>query len=107
MAKRSKGLAADRLTIDLIVFAGITVASATGAGYKGTHVDDKTKATMAEWQVTRLAATEERAFTITLSGPPANPADLKGTIRWAKPGPKSGPNLDVVNFAPRPAGAGR
>jgi hypothetical protein len=28
---------------------------------------------------------------------------LKGTIRWAKPAPKVGPNLDAVNFVLRPA----
>ena len=100
-----KGLAAEKMTIDLVIPAGVTVASATGDGYKGVHTDGPV--TVAEWQVPRLAAKDERAFTITLSGAPANPADLKGTIRWEKPAPKSGPNLDVVNFTVRPAGPGR
>ena len=42
--------------------------------------------------------------TVTLSQAPANPADLKGTIRWAKPSPKTGPNMDTVQFAMRPPG---
>ena len=102
-----KGLAAQGVTIDLVIPAGVTVASATGNGYKGVHMDAQAKANVAEWQVSRIAAKDTQAFTITLSQPPANAADLKGTIRWAKPAPKTGPNLDVVNFGIRPAGPGR
>ena len=102
-----KGLVAQGVTIDLVIPAGVTVASATGTGYKGVHMDAQAKANVAEWQVPRLAPKDAQAFTITLSQPPANAADLKGTIRWAKPAPKTGPNLDVVNFAVRPAGPGR
>ena len=86
------------MTIDLLIPAGVTVASATGDGYKGVHMDEQAKGNVAEWQVSRLAPKDAQAFTITLSQAPANPADLKGTIRWAKPAPKTGPNLDVVNF---------
>jgi hypothetical protein len=100
-----KGLVAQGVTIDLVIPAGVSVTGGTGAGYKGVHSD--AKGTVAEWQVPRLAPKEAQAFTITLSQAPANPADLKGTVRWAKPGPKSGPNMDVLNFAPRPPGGGR
>ena len=100
-----KGLAAEKMTIDLVIPAGTTVTGTTGDGYKGVHTDGA--ATIAEWQVPRLGPKDERAYTITLSQAPANPADLKGTIRWAKPAPKTGPNLDAVNFAVRPAGPGR
>jgi mono/diheme cytochrome c family protein len=102
-----KGLAAEGLTIDLAVPAGVAVASATGDGYQGVHIDAQTKANVAEWKVARLAATDTRSFSVTLSHPPTNAADLKGTIRWARPAPKSGPNLDVVNFGIRPPGLGR
>lgn len=102
-----KGLAAQGLTIDLAIPAGVAVTAATGDGYKGVHIDAQAKANVAEWQVPRLAPKDAQAFTITLSQPPANAADLKGTIRWAKPAPKTGPNLDVVNFGVRPAGGGR
>jgi hypothetical protein len=70
-------------------------------------MDAQAKASVAEWQVASLAPKEAQAFTITLSQPPANPADLKGVIRWSKPGPKSGPNMDAVNFAMRPPGPPR
>jgi mono/diheme cytochrome c family protein len=102
-----KGLSADGLTIDLAVPVGVTVVSATGDGYKGVHMDSEAKTNIAEWKVPRLAPKDERAFTITLSQSPANVSDLKGTIRWARPAPKTGPNLDVVNFAMRPAGPAR
>jgi mono/diheme cytochrome c family protein len=100
-----KGLAAQGVTIDLAIPAGVTVTSATGNGYKGVHAD--AKGNVAEWQVPRLAPKDAQAFTVTLSQAPANAADLKGTVRWAKPAPKTGPNLDVVNFGIRPAGPGR
>jgi hypothetical protein len=78
----------------------VTVTAATGDGYKGI------KGNVAEWQVTRLAPKDAQAFTVTLSQAAANPADLKGTVRWAKPSPKTGPNLDVVQFVARPPGGG-
>jgi mono/diheme cytochrome c family protein len=102
-----KGLVAQNVTIDLVIPAGVTVVSATGNGYKGVHMDDRAKGNVAEWQVSRLAPKDSQAFTITLSQAPANIADLKGSIRWAKPAPKKGPNLDAVNFTVRPAGGAR
>ena len=104
--EEGKGLAAEGMTIDLAIPAGITVVSATGDGYKGVHADAQAKADVAEWKVARLKPKDTLALTITLSQAPASPNDLKGTIRWAKPGPKSGPNLDVVNIAMRPQGPG-
>ena len=101
-----KGLSAQGMVIDVVVPAGTTVTAATGDGYKGVHTDAKTNANVAEWQISRLAPKDTKAFTITLSQAPANPADLKGTIHWAKPAPKTGPNMDVVNFAMRPPGGG-
>jgi mono/diheme cytochrome c family protein len=102
-----KGLTAQGVTIDVMVPAGATVTAATGNGYKGVHMDDKAKANVAEWQVARLAPKDEQAFTVTLSQAPANPTDLKGTIRWAKPSPKTGPNMDTLQFVMRPPGPGR
>ncbi len=101
-----KGLTAQGVVIDVMVPAGATVTAATGTGYKGVHMDEKMKGNVAEWQVPRLAPKDAQAFTISLSQAPANPADLKGAIRWAKPAPKTGPNMDVQNFALRPAGGG-
>jgi mono/diheme cytochrome c family protein len=97
-----KGLTAQGLVIDVLVPAGATVTAATGPGYKGVHMDEKAKANVAEWQVPRLAPKEAHAFTVSLSQAPANPADLKGSVRWARPAPKTGPNNDAVNFTLRP-----
>ena len=102
-----KGLVAQGVTIDLVIPADVTVASATGDGYKGVHSDPLAKVTVAEWRTSSLAPKGQQAFTITLSQVPANPTDLKGSIRWDKPAPKTGPNADKVNFAFRPAGAAR
>jgi mono/diheme cytochrome c family protein len=102
-----KGLTAQGLTIDIAVPAGATVTGTTGPGYKGTHMDAQAKATVAEWQVASLAPKDAQSFTISLSQAPANPGDLKGVIRWSKPAPKSGPNMDAVNFALRPPGPPR
>jgi mono/diheme cytochrome c family protein len=97
-----KGLTAQGVIIDVVVPAGSTVTATTGDGYKGVHMDEKAKGNVAEWQVPRIAPKDAKAFTISLSQAPANPADLKGSVRWAKPGPKTGPNNDAVNFAMRP-----
>ena len=102
LGEPGKGLTAQRVTINVIVPAGATVTAATGDGYKGVHMDEKAKGNVAEWQVPRIAPKDVKAFTVTLSQAPAKPEDLKGTIRWAKPGPRTGPNNDVVNFAMRP-----
>jgi mono/diheme cytochrome c family protein len=97
-----KGLTAQGLVINVVVPAGATVTAATGPGYKGVHMDEKAKANVAEWQVPKLAPKEAQAFTVSLSQAPANPADLKGSVRWARPAPKVGPNTDAVNFVLRP-----
>ncbi|HEY1878166.1 MAG TPA: hypothetical protein VGG66_11885, partial [Rhizomicrobium sp.] len=73
----------------------------------GVHMDAQMKATVADWQVASLAPKDAQSFTISLSQPPANPGDLKGAIRWSRPAPKSGPNMDAVNFALRPPGPPR
>ncbi|HWY61324.1 MAG TPA: c-type cytochrome [Rhizomicrobium sp.] len=99
---KTKGLTAQGLTVDLVIPAGITVAAATGDGYKGVHRDAAAKGNVAEWLVPKMAPKDRLSFTITLSKPGTASDNLKGTIRWAKPGPKTGPNLDVQNIAPPP-----
>jgi mono/diheme cytochrome c family protein len=101
---KGKGLTAQALTVDLAIPAGSTVAAATGDGYKGVHMDAQAKANVAEWTVPRMAAKDTRSFTITLSKPGTATDNLKGNIRWAKPAPKSGPNLDVQPIGPAPLG---
>ena len=102
-----KGLVAQGVTIDLAIPAGVTVTGATGAGLQGRAHRRQGHDHVAEWQVARLAPKDAQAFTVTLSQAPTNPGDLKGTVRWAKPGPKTGPNMDAQNFALRPPGGGR
>ena len=95
---KGKGLTANRLTVALAIPAGVTVVSATGDGYKGVRADATLKSDVAEWQLPRLAPKDSVALSITLSRPATTAEGFKGTARWATPGPKSGPNLDVVNI---------
>lgn len=77
----NKGVAADAVTIAVVVPAGAKVVTATGTGYKGVRMDKKEKAAVAEWQVAQLAPNDRQAYTLTLSKAVA-PADLKGSIHW-------------------------
>jgi mono/diheme cytochrome c family protein len=97
-----KGVIAEGLTIDLTIPADTTVVAASGTGYQGTHIDDKTKATVATWKLPRSAPKDEQKLGITLSKPATAAANLKGDIHWTKPSPKNGPSADVVNIAPAP-----
>jgi mono/diheme cytochrome c family protein len=99
---QGRGVIAEGLTISLTIPADTDVVAATGSGYQGTHVDDKTKATVATWQLARSAPKDQEKLSITLSKAATASANLKGEIRWTKPAPKSGPNTDVVNIAPAP-----
>jgi hypothetical protein len=101
---KDKGLTIQGLVIDMAVPAGTSIVKGGGPGYKGVHTDAQTKAAVAEWQVSRLAPKDTQTLTFVLSAAPANPADLKGTVHWTKPGPKSGPSTDVVNIGGAPAG---
>jgi mono/diheme cytochrome c family protein len=102
-----KGLTAQGVTVDVVIPADVSVTSATGDGYKGLHSDAQAGIKVAEWRTANLSPKKEQTFTLTLSQAPANPTDLKGTIRWDRPMPKTGPNTDKVNFAFRPAGTPR
>ena len=46
-----RGVIAEGLTINLTIPADTTVVAATGDGYQGTHIDEKTKATVATWKL--------------------------------------------------------
>jgi mono/diheme cytochrome c family protein len=99
---QGKGIIAEGLTVSLNIPAGTNVVAATGTGYQGVHVDDKTKGSVATWKLARSAPKEQENMTITLSKAGTGSDNIKGDIRWAKPGPKTGPNRDVVNIAPAP-----
>jgi len=98
-----RGVTAEGVSVQLVIPAGVNVVSATGAGYQGVHMDAKQGASVAEWRVPSLAPKVQESYTITLSKAATAGDNLKGAIRWAKPAPKAGPNLDVVNIAPAPA----
>jgi mono/diheme cytochrome c family protein len=96
-----KGLTAEDLTIALVVPAGATVVSTTGAGYKGVRQDADLKAQVAVWELSKIAPHTHQAYSITLSraGTPAD--NVRGAIRWTKPAVKTGP-VDQANIAPAP-----
>jgi hypothetical protein len=99
---QGKGVIAEGLTISLILPADTSVVAATGTGYQGVRTDDKTKASVAVWQLPRSAPKDQERFTITLSKAATADANLKGDIRWAKPAPKTGPSTDAVAIAAAP-----
>jgi len=99
---QGKGAIAEGLTVSLNIPADTAVVAATGTGYQGIRTDEKTKASVAVWQVPRSAPKDQERITVTLSKAATAGANLRGEIRWAKPAPKTGPSQDVVNIAPAP-----
>jgi hypothetical protein len=99
---QGKGLIAEGVTVSLNVPADTTVVAATGTGYQGVRTDEKTKATVAVWQLPRSAPKDQERITITLSKAATAAANLRGEIKWAKPAPKTGPSQDVAPIAPAP-----
>jgi mono/diheme cytochrome c family protein len=98
-----KGLPAEDMVLSLNIPADTKVVSATGAGYQKVQKDEKTKADVAVWKISKLPAKAPQTFTITLSKAAAD--QLKGTLRWAKPSMKD-PEANLVNIASaRPGGA--
>ena len=85
--KQSGGLAAEDLTVSLVLPAGATVTKTTGPSYQGVKHDAAANADAAVWTLPKLAAEEVQTFTITLGGASAASGIQRGsTIRWAKPG---------------------
>ena len=99
---KGKGLNAEDLTISLVVPAGSTVVSTTGAGYQGVKQDAELKAQVAQWRLNRLNTKEKQTYTLTLSRAATAADNVRGNIKWTKPAVKTGPN-DQVNIAPAPA----
>jgi uncharacterized repeat protein (TIGR01451 family) len=88
---KDRGVTAEGVTVQLVLPAGTKVVKATGTGYEGVRADREAKANVAVWQLPKLAATDQEALTITL----ASEADLRGSIRWAKPVVKSDPIVNI------------
>jgi hypothetical protein len=91
-----KGPAAEDVSVNLTLPAGVTVAGTTGAGYQGTRKDEKGM-DVATWRIPRMAAKEVQTFTITLAG--STPAIQAGTVSWVKPAQKNGAPGDSINIA--------
>jgi mono/diheme cytochrome c family protein len=100
-AAPNRGLAAEDVTINLVVPAGATVVGTTGSGYQGVRADAGLKANVAVWQVAKIAPTEEQTYSVTLSRAGTATDNVRGVIRWTKPLVKTGP-VDEVVIAPAP-----
>jgi hypothetical protein len=57
---------------------------------------------VAQWKLPRSAPKDQEKLSITLSKAGTAADNLKGSIRWARPAPKTGPSTDVVNIPPAP-----
>jgi mono/diheme cytochrome c family protein len=98
---RGKGLTAEDLTISVVVPAGSTVVSTTGAGYQGVRQDAELKGNVAVWRLNKLAAKDKQSYTVTLSKAATAADNVRGNIKWTKPAVKTGPS-DQANIAPAP-----
>ena len=96
-----KGVAAEGLTVRLMIPAGVTVVNAGGATVKMDGGN-----TVAEWQLARSAPKQAQTYNITLSRAATREDGLRGEVRWRSPAPKTGPSTDVVNINLPGGGAG-
>jgi mono/diheme cytochrome c family protein len=110
-----KGLAAEDISVNLVIPKGLTVVKTTG-NYKGLTKDgeryanpgqlspftamnpkantSKVKDDIAKWSVKKLAAGQKETMTITLSGEGHERANFSGTsFTWSKPNIKRIPGL--------------
>jgi mono/diheme cytochrome c family protein len=97
-----KGLTAEGITVSLVLPTGATVVNATGAGYKGAHMDAKEKAQVAEWTWPKAAPQDKQAYTITISKAGSGKDNLRGLIHWEKPMIKPGPTGDEIAIPAAP-----
>ena len=93
---QGRGVIAEGVKVSVNIPAGATVVAATGPGYQGVNQN------VATWNLPRSAPKDQAHLSITLSQPVTQAANLRGTVTWAKPAPKTGRNEDVVNIAPAP-----
>jgi mono/diheme cytochrome c family protein len=91
-----RGVTAEGVTVSLVIPPGYNVVAATGQGYQGFSQNTAT------WKLARSAPKEAERLSVTLSQPLTQAANVRGTITWQKPAPKTGPNNDVVAIAGAP-----
>jgi mono/diheme cytochrome c family protein len=87
---QGKGLIAEGLTVSLNIPAGNTVVAATGQGYQGATNNVVT------WKLARSAPKDQEKLTVTLSQPLTQTSNVRGSLTWAKPSPKTGTDVPVV-----------
>jgi mono/diheme cytochrome c family protein len=102
MGVAGRGMSAEDVTIRLTIPDGVKVVAATGAGYKGTRMDDKLKAQVAEWTWTKASPRDKQAYTITLSKAATREDNIRGMIMWAKPTINPGMTGDQIAIPPAP-----
>ena len=95
-----KGLAAEDITITLVLAPGTKVKSATGEGYQGVRPDPKTKADTVVWKVPRIGPKTEQDYGVILE----TGGITSGQVVWNKPAQKTGPDQLAITM-PRPTQA--
>ncbi len=87
---QGRGLIAEGLTVSLNIPAGNTVVAATGQGYQGVANN------IATWKLARSAPKDQEKVTITLAQPLTQTSNVRGSLVWAKPAPKTGTDVPVA-----------
>jgi cytochrome c553 len=93
------GIAAEDVTLSLVVPDGASVVSATGAGYRGVGRDADNDADVAVWEIASIGAQDRQTFTLTLSQAGTAGNDVHGRLAWATPSVTT-PFVNIA--APRP-----
>jgi len=88
-----KGVAAEGLTVRLMIPPGVNVVNAGGANVRMEGGN-----AVAEWQLARSGPKQAQTYNITLSRAATREEGLRGEVRWRSPAPKNGPSTDVVNI---------
>ena len=97
---KDKGMAAEDVTIRLIVPKDSKVVAATGPGYVGVRTDEQAKAEVAEWKVARIGGKERQSYTVTLSKAGTAQDNLRGAILWSRPVKRGANDQNAINPAP-------
>ena len=115
--EKGKGMAAEDITVSLVLPAGVTAVSGTGGKYEGvkkgveyvTNPGDlspfkalnpnpnpkRATADAAVWKIGKIAAGDKTTISITLSGVTGVPNFTGSTITWNKPDVKRLPNVTL------------
>ena len=101
---KGKGLAAEGVSVALVIPPDAQVVTATGPGYQGVRRDEEAKGNVAVWQVPRMAAADRHTLTITLAGAIKAAEPPRGTIRWASPAVKADEVVDIISTQGRGRG---